>query len=162
MSERNQMLLDIAQLRADLAAAIAGGADIVAQRDTALGLCKQREKELAAVTDGLHKSMDRVTTLAALLLTERLDHAETRKALDAWTQNGFGAQTPAEVQVFIEEGCRVEREVAEHNAKLLESTRAELAKAEARVKELGSTVAAAAREMLRYGLKLEWTEESSG
>lgn len=74
---------------------------------------------------------------------ERLAHAETRKALDAWTQNGFGARTPAEVQVYIEEGCRVEREIAEHNAKLLESTRAELAswrrtaeKLEARVQDL--------------------------
>lgn len=38
------------QLRAQLAAALSGGADAAAQRDTALGLCKERERELAEVS----------------------------------------------------------------------------------------------------------------
>lgn len=112
---------EIAQLRAELA-------QVTAERDEALA----SEARLLAVES---KQFRLVLDAQQQLEAERAAHAETRKALEEWTHNVFGPKTPAEVQVFIEEGCRVERELAEHNAKLLESTRAELAKAEARVKE---------------------------
>lgn len=48
------------------AAAKAGGADLVAQRDTALGLCKQREQELATAQERvkeLEAELERVRML---------------------------------------------------------------------------------------------------
>lgn len=67
---------ELARLRADLAAAIRGGADLVAQRDTALGLCKQREQELAKV------STEKVN-LGRALQNEAENHASTRAELEA-------------------------------------------------------------------------------
>lgn len=47
---REAALFERDQLRADLATALRESADLIAQRDTALGLCKERERELAEVS----------------------------------------------------------------------------------------------------------------
>lgn len=48
---------------------------------------------------------------------ERAAHEQTRKELEEW-KKPFGPQSPAEVAVFVEEGQRVERELAEHERSL--------------------------------------------
>lgn len=127
-------------LQAKLAAATRGGADIVAQRDTALGLCKQRERELAKVTAERDQARTGWKTTSALAVetqndldAERAAHAETRKALElADTING---RTLKELSAANKAHADTHAD-AQRYFKALESTRAELATALERVKEL--------------------------
>jgi hypothetical protein len=113
------------QLRAALDTALRESAELISQRDTALGLCRERERELATVTaerdtwkslakDNMRQLLrDVLLTLSSdALEAECAAHAATRKALEEMQQARAGATAA------------------------YESTRAELAKAEARMKEL--------------------------
>lgn len=136
-----EICLEALQLRADLAT-------VTAERDEA------RKKERQNLGDARELDAQYTSTMRKLIAEQRA-HAETKAALAEWTQNGFGPRTPSEVQTFIEEGCRMERELAEHAS-------TKLAAAETRAKELERRFAVAdLSDVRRLDCQIAQTKELS-
>lgn len=190
-------IAEAAQLRADLATALRESRELIAQRDTALGLCKQRDSELgAALADNerldeqLYEAQEELAAVTAQRDAfdlerrdmgdklsfhvraydgERAAHAETKAARERLDQDwkrrhsAWLGQQAREVAAHAEtrralENMRVDEQLYIASIKRLEdageamthllqiqseateSTRADLAKSEALVKELEDTL----------------------